>query len=244
MRDIMEIMGPRIKEARKVAGLSQDQLAQLIGEASGRVISEWERGRSQPSANKSFTVARALNVSPNYLYGYTEEGFEATPLEQDRIQRMREIDAPGIRTIDAVISCEWDRCAANVVTIPAGRTRPINRALLPVSAGTGIELAEENMDTVEIPLTPISRQADFILQVSGDSMEPDFHSGDWLLIKSTPTVEVGQLGIFGIGNQAFFKKRGKTALLSLNHAYPPIAPGPDDLETTFGRVLGKTKIID
>lgn len=46
-----------------------------------------------------------------------------------------------------------------------------------------------------MPLTPESRKADFILRVDGDSMEPKFSNGDYLLVRKQPAVDIGQIGI-------------------------------------------------
>lgn len=112
-----------------------------------------------------------------------------------------------------------------------------------VSAGFGEYLEEyEQGKTVYAPDTPNSRKADFVLTVSGDSMEPKFHDGDNILVRSQPTVDEGQIGIFDVDGEGYIKKFGSGKLISLNHKYPNISL-KDKYVKCFGIVLGTTEIV-
>lgn len=112
-----------------------------------------------------------------------------------------------------------------------------------VSAGFGEYLEEyEQGKTVYVPDTPNSRKADFVLTVSGDSMEPKFHDGDNILVRSQPTVDEGQIGIFDVDGEGYIKKFGSGKLISLNHKYPNISL-KDKYVKCFGVVLGTTEIV-
>ena len=100
----------------------------------------------------------------------------------------------------------------------------------------------EQWKKVKVPLTDKSRKADFILTVDGDSMEPRFRSGDYILIRSQPTVEVGQIGIFDVDGKGYIKKYGGDCLISLNPKYEDIMLTDDS--RCFGLVLGTTDIVE
>ena len=55
-------LGPRIAHARRVRGLTQEQLAKLIGRPKNSV-SDWERDRRVPSIDVIAEIADALRVS-------------------------------------------------------------------------------------------------------------------------------------------------------------------------------------
>lgn len=113
----------------------------------------------------------------------------------------------------------------------------------PVSAGLGDMLEDyENCEKVFVPLTSESRRADFILKIYGDSMEPKFSDGDYILVRQQPTVDEGQIGIFGYDGKGYVKKFGGDRLISLNKKYSDIYI--DESARCFGIVLGKTDIID
>ncbi len=56
----------RIKELREHSGLSQGELAKLLGVHTSQ-LSRWEKGERQPSINQLMSIARALGVTLDYL---------------------------------------------------------------------------------------------------------------------------------------------------------------------------------
>ncbi len=93
---------------------------------------------------------------------------------------------------------------------------------LPVSAGVGVYLDEATADSITIPDTEKTADADYALRISGNSMEPKYHDGDILLVQSCDSVDVGEVGIFLLDGCGFFKVFGGDRLLSLNPEYGPI----------------------
>lgn len=94
---------------------------------------------------------------------------------------------------------------------------------MPVSAGTGNWLGDENIDYEEISTT--NRRADFALRVSGDSMSPEINNGDIVLVKKEQSILSGRTGIFTYKNRAYCKKLLKSKaiyLLSNNKKYKAI----------------------
>lgn len=112
---------------------------------------------------------------------------------------------------------------------------------LPVSAGTGVFLDDSVGTEIFIPDAPRTQEADFALRISGDSMEPKYHSGDVLLVQNCESVEEGELGIFMLDGAGYFKRYGGDRLISLNPAYPPIMLKDFEETACFGRVVGKLK---
>ena len=113
---------------------------------------------------------------------------------------------------------------------------------LPVSAGPG-EYLDEGMNgkTISIPVNDITSRADFAVRINGDSMEPKFHDGDYLLVEKTDAVEVGDLGIFTLDGAGFFKMYGGDHLKSLNPSYRDILLKDYQNVLCCGRVIGKLK---
>lgn len=61
--------GKRIQERRQLLGLTQQQLADLLGVRQA-TISKWERGDRRPSHHYIPRVAKALGTSPEILFTY------------------------------------------------------------------------------------------------------------------------------------------------------------------------------
>lgn len=59
-------IGIRIRKYRELRGLSQKELADLIGVSNSRV-SNWEQGINRPNADIISDLCKALDVSPSEL---------------------------------------------------------------------------------------------------------------------------------------------------------------------------------
>jgi len=65
-------LGEKIKEARKEAGLSQEQLAEKMC-VSRSAIAKWETDKGMPDVNNLKVMAQLLNVSVDYLLDEDEK---------------------------------------------------------------------------------------------------------------------------------------------------------------------------
>ncbi len=61
-------IGKIIKELRKEAGLSQTQLAKMVGYSQSE-IARWERNEREPTAKAIKKLAKVLDCSCDYLLG-------------------------------------------------------------------------------------------------------------------------------------------------------------------------------
>jgi transcriptional regulator with XRE-family HTH domain len=67
-------VGARIRERRIMLGLTQQQLAEMIG-VTYQQAHKYERGINRVSAGRLFEIARVLNTSISYFYeGIGQEG--------------------------------------------------------------------------------------------------------------------------------------------------------------------------
>ena len=88
---------------------------------------------------------------------------------------------------------------------------------------------------------PFQDGADFVIGVSGDSMEPDYSDGDIVYVRKVTELKQGEVGIFTIGNECFIKELGADRLISRNKSYDDIK-GNEDVRL-IGKVIGKAQII-
>lgn len=65
------IISQRIKELRKERGLTQKQLAELVG-CSQPMIVLWESEKCEPTATAIVKLSEALECSADYLLGKTD----------------------------------------------------------------------------------------------------------------------------------------------------------------------------
>jgi transcriptional regulator with XRE-family HTH domain len=67
--NIYRLLGERIRLARQKAGLTQPQLAELLGVSKG-IISRWETGLARTSLDRLEPLARNLNLSLETMLGF------------------------------------------------------------------------------------------------------------------------------------------------------------------------------
>ena len=82
-----------------------------------------------------------------------------------------------------------------------------------------------------------------VIQVSGDSMEPQFVNGQTVWVHAQKELDDGEIGIFFHNGEGFIKKLGykdgKIFLISLNHRkYEPREIKEGDVFFVFGKVVG------
>jgi SOS-response transcriptional repressor LexA len=72
-------------------------------------------------------------------------------------------------------------------------------------------------------------------------MEPDFHSGQDVLVQripSGPDLQFGEIGAFIVGNETYIKEYREDGLHSLNPEYAPLRFDESESVYLIGRVLG------
>ncbi len=82
--DVDRYVGGRIRERRVMLGLSQQQMAHLIG-VTYQQAHKYERGINRISAGRLFEIARVLRVPVSYFF----EGLEGNGTEEDLSVRQR-----------------------------------------------------------------------------------------------------------------------------------------------------------
>ncbi|WP_449461492.1 S24 family peptidase, partial [Streptococcus suis] len=79
------------------------------------------------------------------------------------------------------------------------------------------------VETIELP---IEVNADFVIPIYGDSMEPEYHSGDYVFVKLTYDLSDGDIGVFEYYGDAYIKQLvindSGAFLHSLNSKYDDI----------------------
>ena len=88
---------------------------------------------------------------------------------------------------------------------------------------------------------PLIRRADYVFPVSGDSMEPEYHDGDLVLVQKypgCPELRYGEVGAFIVGNCTYIKIFEEDGLHSFNEKYDTMRFSEDESVYTIGRVLG------
>ena len=81
-RKTREMIGERIRKARKAKGMSQEELAEKLG-VSFQAVSTWEQGKFIPDSEHLPMLARELNLSLDALFAEEEKSWELKPVNYD-----------------------------------------------------------------------------------------------------------------------------------------------------------------
>lgn len=233
----MSTIGARIKEYRLQKGMTQQDIADALGESSGRVIYNWEKGIGRPDCDKLARLCDLLGVSADELIGCKSMVQHPTAAEWGTIQKYRALDEHGKEVVDYLIDSEYKRVTA-VTRKSKARMLKIDWYAQPASAGTGNILDSDLAEDLFVPESVEAEQADFVISVGGDSMEPNYHDGDRVFVEKCDAVDVGEVGIFVVNGDVYIKELGNQCLISHNEKYKPIRIGENDSVYCCGRVIG------
>lgn len=182
--------------------------------------------------------AAKINVSKQSLYKY--ENNIITNIPSDKIEA-----AAKVGNVSPAYLMGWDN---NVSPIPGGSKEKKKgvtiKVLGRVAAGIPLEAIEDIIDTEEISQEMAATGEFFGLRIAGDSMEPDIHKGDTVIVRQQNDAESGEIVIAMVnGCDATCKRLIKYAegisLVSLNSKYNPMFYSNKDIEEKPVRIIGK-----
>ena len=232
-------IGLKIKEFRDQRGLTQKELADLI-EMGNTTIANYEKGFRTPKKNTLFKIANALNVTIDDLFPILKqsdnsiiESVEEILSQLDPEPYQRNVLTCAERQLEEQKQAKKKLAEVHEVSV---QYFAYNYYDQPVSAGTGQYLNEVQIETIQLP---VKVDADFVCPIYGDSMEPDYKSGDYVFVKLTVELPSGTVGVFDYEGEAYIKQlvieKDKAYLRSFNKEYKDI---PINSDSDF-RIIGK-----
>ncbi|EOS68701.1 hypothetical protein C818_03510 [Lachnospiraceae bacterium MD308] len=244
--------GEKLKAARVESGLKQSELAKKLN-TTGNTISNWENNVSKPDLDTLSFICGILHVTASYFLEATIPEDEVSIPELKLIKKYRFISThspDGASVVDMVLNREY--AIAEKLREQKEQLEKVQKMDMEVAeeivplrlwayygkiacAGTGFIFDDIPSDTVQAP----DANADFIIGVNGNSMEPDYSDGEKLYIKKVERINPGEVGIFTINNECFLKEYGENGLVSRNKKYDDI-PGNEDVRL-IGKVVGKVE---
>lgn len=232
-------VGKRIKYYRERQGMEQKDVASEIG-ITPNAVSNWENGRTRPDFSVVPKLCDILHITLYELYGIENPQNSYTDKEQLMIKNYRSLSQGHQLTVDNLIS-------SLKTTETVGDCPDITRLIrcdksLAAGFDSGAEFDDDG-DPIYLYTNSNThiRRADYVFSVNGDSMEPEFHDGDLVLVEAypdCPELQYGEIGAFMIGNNTYIKIFGKDGLESFNKHYKTMTLTDDDSVLLIGRVLG------
>ena len=241
----MIILHERLKELRVQHGYTMKALCDKTGMPL-RTYQNYEAGIREPSLSAIISLTDVYNITTDYLLGRAPQTdamqilMSQTDVSPETLVRQFEALPDEWQTIVMTIvnaMKETRRARQEMQNRPSIQMRKhLNKA----AAGFGYDLASTDEWTeITVIDTPQARSADFAVEVDGDSMLPDYHDGDIVLVKRDPDVPVGEVGLFVHDGMGYIKERGSKCLISRNPEYPNI----EGEAQCIGLVVGIAEIL-
>ena len=214
------MIGARIAQARKLAGMKQEDLAAALGHGINRsMISMIETGRNQPSFARATEAARVLGCSLDYFAGLTDDPTPAAELSRSAAARTDPDSWPDYVIAPFMQDVRAAAGTGNLVFHEAAEMRvAFHRSVLPAW------LRHDRLICV---------------QAVGDSMEPTIHDGDLVALDHSRNEPLdGQIFVVRTDAGLLVKRLRRRGTLSWtltsdNPAHPPRTADTED------RVIGR-----
>lgn len=232
--------GKVIREHREKARISQIDFAEMV-KVSRNSVANWESGRCKPEHNLIPEICALLGIKLHELYGMEAEN-GLNDIEDRVIRFFRQLSPASQRVVDKMIYTmlneelnEKDRAVKE--TFRLFLVRPGMAA-----AGVGDFVPDSPPTYTFLRKNTINERADGIVKVHGDSMEPVYHSGDYVYYENACSAAPGEDVIVDTDDGAVIKRVGADrTLYSVN---PDIPYPPKSEQNTLvirGKVLGAVR---
>ncbi|SES18967.1 helix-turn-helix domain-containing protein [Streptococcus gallolyticus] len=237
-------VGERIKRRRKSMKMSADQLAERVG-VSRSTIFRYEKGDIEkvgPDVLKG--IAKALNTTPSFLMGW-DDIQESKSKDLEIISIYNELKTPRRKKVltyadNQLKEQKLEENNQNIANEPQVIYYTYDYYDQPASAGTGQYLNDVQVEQIKLP---VDVDADFVVPIYGDSMEPEYYSGDYVFVKLSVDLSNGDIGVFELYGDAYIKELiiddSGAYLHSLNNKYDDILVDADSDFRIIGQVVGR-----
>lgn len=237
----MQIIAENITYYRKQRGITQKELAKEVG-ITPSTMTDYMKLRSAPSFGVIQKLADFFEIKKSDIDTTFKEEKSTIPSSapktvSDEVLRLdrdlhKDNHKSWIRYGNALLDKQ------NTVNEPQAIYFTYNYYDQPASAGTGQYLNDVQVEQIELP---INVKADFVVPIYGDSMEPEYHSGDYVFVKLSVDLSDGDIGVFACNGEAYIKQLRITDqgayLHSLNPDYDNIPITADTDFRTIGEVV-------
>ena len=226
-----------IRKKREELGWEQKDLANKLGVAP-TTICNWETGYSKPSVEMLAPLSNILGITLYRLFDMKEPSIGYSAREQKMMSNYSELSDDHKIAVDNLIY-NLRRAEARAVMPKITKLTYFHKHLAAgVGDPTDIYDAGEPMYLYS---TELIDRADYVFTVGGESMEPEYHNGDMVLVRKAPEcgdIRPCEVGAFMIHNETFIKEYQKDGLHSYNKKYSTIK-GLDEYGAVFmGKVIG------
>ena len=241
--DLKDFVGLKIKEFRTGNRLTQKALAEKLG-VTKQTVSRYEKGERKANQDILFALCDIFGVTIDDFFPSKNDSVKTMVNTSDITVIYNQLhNDRQIKVYDyATEQLNEQNNVVNMSDYIQEETEWYEVKFYgSVSAGTGLYLDDEQVETISFGADMVPASTDFCLKVNGDSMEPMFHNGDYVFIKRETEFRNGTIGTVIVNGEAYLKKLYITdnsiKLVSLNKKYQDITVTDTDNFKYVGTVV-------
>ncbi|MFK4968349.1 S24 family peptidase [Lactococcus garvieae] len=219
---------------RKENGWTMKEFGEKLNKSES-AISKWIKGVRSPMVEDFDKMVNLFNTEPDILmYGATKSSVTLSEINHVSSKLTEPRQKIVLDTAKIQLTEQQNE---NIIDIREFTYNYYDNA---ASAGTGQYLTDGKQETITLP---VDYSADFVIPISGDSMEPMYHDWDYVFVETTYDLYDGDIGVFILDGDAYIKElridEEGAFLHSLNPKYrdKPILPESDF--RIVGKVIGR-----
>ena len=231
--------GDVIRKYRTRAKYNQRELAKLVG-VNQNSICNWETDKRLPDAQTLRRLCMLLDIPLYEFFGMEDRHSGLSEHEQRLLDFYRSLDDNGKEDLETFAEAMSGNAHKRKLRLALERMNSVKDLGRAAAAGDGADWEDHpESEACVLYNSHAVSEADEIITVCGQSMEPQFHDGDKVLVQYCSELSYGDIGIFYVpGMGGVIKQVAHDRLHSLNPDFDDIFPYEDGAKV-IGRVLGK-----
>lgn len=231
------LFGDVIRKHRTRLKITQNELAEMMNISRNTVIN-WETDKRKPDYSLIPEICEILGIKTYELFGVPPEN-NLSALEDRVVNNLRMLSPASRKAIDKMIYTMlneelYAKDTALKNTYGLFLVRPGMAA-----AGVGDYVPDSAPIYTFLRKNTVNERADGIVMVDGDSMEPVYHSGDYVYYENAVSAAPGEDVIVDTDDGAVIKRvSADNTLYSVNPDIPYPKKSEQNTLVIRGRVLG------
>ncbi len=233
------LFGSLIKQKRSAAKITQEEFAEMMHVTRNTIIN-WEANKSKPDYNYIPEICSLLGIRLHELFNMEPES-GLNDQEERMVNNIRLLSPSSRRIADKLLSTmAEEECLAKDKAMKESYSLFLTRSGQ-LAAGTGAYVPEIPPTYTFLRKNTLNDRADGIARVSGKSMEPVYHDGDYVYYENACSADPGEDVIVDTDDGAVIKRMSaEHTLYSVNPDPAYAYPKKNDQNTLVirGKVLG------
>lgn len=236
-------LGSVLKKHRSEAKLTMGEFAEMMNVSRNTIIN-WEADKSKPDYRYIPDICALLGIKLHELFGMEpENGLDS--VEERVLNFFRQLTPVSRRVVEKMIYAMLNEEIAQKDRQMKSTFRIFLVRPGMAAAGVGDYVPDSPPEYTFLRKNTVNDRADGIVKVDGDSMEPVYHSDDYVYYENAVSASPGEDVIVDTDDGAVIKRMAEdNTLYSVNPAIPYPKKNEQNTLVIRGRVLGTVHSSD